>query len=80
MEVNNSHTSWADQWDTKSDYPPETKHNSSSGGADKYKKKVGEGLEKTKTVAASGFRKVKLGTSVGFHWIKDKYQKTTNKN
>uniref|UniRef100_A0A7N0VMH8 CDP-diacylglycerol-glycerol-3-phosphate 3-phosphatidyltransferase n=1 Tax=Kalanchoe fedtschenkoi TaxID=63787 RepID=A0A7N0VMH8_KALFE len=80
MEVNNSYTSWADQWDTRSDYPGEPKHNSGGGGAEKYKKKVGEGLEKTKTVAATGFKKVKVGTSAGLHWIKDKYHKTTSKN
>ncbi|KAL9685344.1 hypothetical protein QQ045_022793 [Rhodiola kirilowii] len=79
-EMNNSYTSWADQWDTKSDYPTEPNHNSSGGRTEKYKMKVGDGLEKTKTAAATGFRKVKIGTSTGLHWIKDKYQKTTNKN
>ncbi|CAM8929654.1 unnamed protein product [Rhodiola kirilowii] len=89
-EMNNSYTSWADQWDTKSDYPTQLNsyngrdeqlvHNSSGGRTEKYKMKVGDGLEKTKTAAATGFRKVKIGTSTGLHWIKDKYQKTTNKN
>ena len=46
----------------------------------KYKQKVGEGLGKTKVVASTDVKKVKEGTTLGFHWIKDKYHKTIQKN
>ncbi|KAL0369797.1 UNVERIFIED_CONTAM: hypothetical protein Sradi_1198000 [Sesamum radiatum] len=72
--------SWADQWDTSSDPLPEKKKSGGGGAAAKYGKKVGEGLGKTKAVASTGVKKVKEGTSVGFRWIKDKYQKTTQKH
>lgn len=65
--------SWADQWDTAADPTPEKKK---SGGAAAYGKKVGE---KTKSAAATSVKKVKEGTSVGFQWIKEKYQKTTKR-
>ncbi|KAG9152814.1 hypothetical protein Leryth_017640 [Lithospermum erythrorhizon] len=75
-------SSWADQWDFNPDPKPlnTKKNNSSGGGMNKYGQKVGEGLGKTKAVAATGFKKVKNGTSAGFSWIKEKYQKTTQKN
>lgn len=66
--------SWADQWD--SDPAPAKKETSSKA---KYGKKLGEGLEKTKAVASTGVKKVKEGTTLGFHWIKDKYNKRTQK-
>lgn len=80
MEAHNScETSWADQWDYGS--PVRATDPKKSGGATaKYSKKVGEGFGKTKAVASTGVRKVKEGASVGFHWIKDKYQKTTQKH
>ncbi|KAL3818655.1 hypothetical protein ACJIZ3_004560 [Penstemon smallii] len=65
--------SWADQWDNGSDHVEEKRK--SGGVAAKYGKKVGEGLGKTKSVASSGVKKVKEGTSVGFQWIKGKCQK-----
>ncbi|KAL6013398.1 hypothetical protein ACLOJK_003896 [Asimina triloba] len=70
-------TSWADQWDYSNPDPvPERKENAKS----KYGKKVGNGLEKTKTVAVTGMKKVKEGTSVGLHWIKEKYNKRNQKH
>lgn len=81
MSGNSSHeTSWADQWDYNPD-PAVYDHSndSSSDSTAKYKQKVVEGLGKTKQVASTGIKKVKEGTSVGFNWIKDKYQKTTQK-
>lgn len=73
-------SSWADQWDFNSEHTSskETKKTSSSNGG--MKVKVGEGLGKTKAVAATGIKKVKHGTSVGLQWIKDKYHKTTQKH
>ncbi|CAI0398976.1 unnamed protein product [Linum tenue] len=75
-------TSWADQWDSGPDpvYHPDLQKTNNGGGAAKYKQKVGDGLGKTKTVALTGMKKVKQGSCVGFHWIKDKYQKTTQKH
>ncbi|XWS51024.1 hypothetical protein CRYUN_Cryun12cG0140900 [Craigia yunnanensis] len=85
MEGNNNSygTSWADQWDYNDPAPAAStgnKKKSSNGGTSaKYKQKVGEGLGKTKAVASTGVKKVKEGTSLGIQWIKDKYQKTTQK-
>ncbi|CAN6578284.1 hypothetical protein ACFX13_039729 [Malus domestica] len=75
----NYETSWADQWDynNNSTYPVEVKGD--GGVAAKCKQKVGEGLVKTKAVASTGAKKVKVGASAGFHWIKEKCQKTTSK-
>ncbi|XP_042497259.1 uncharacterized protein LOC122076046 [Macadamia integrifolia] len=76
-------TSWADQCDYSNPDPvPQTTKTSTNKGGNtvKYGKKVGEGLGKTKAVASTGFKKVKEGTTVGFHWIKDKCHKTTQKN
>ncbi|XVF12154.1 hypothetical protein REPUB_Repub08aG0089900 [Reevesia pubescens] len=88
MEGNNDSygTSWADQWDYNDPAPAVTadkkkKKSSSNGGTTaKYKQKVGDGLGKTKAVASTGVKKVKEGTSLGIQWIKDKYQKTTQKH
>ncbi|THU66745.1 hypothetical protein C4D60_Mb05t17440 [Musa balbisiana] len=69
--------SWADQWDYS---------NHGSGGQVEEKKKKSSGrswksgMEKTKAVAVLGFNKAKEGSSKGFHWIKDKYQKRTQKH
>ncbi|KAG8379043.1 hypothetical protein BUALT_Bualt07G0047200 [Buddleja alternifolia] len=71
--------SWADQWDTTTSDPVPEKKKSGGGAAAKYGKKVGEGFGKTKSAATTGVKKVKEGTSVGFQWIKEKYQKTTQK-
>lgn len=81
MAENNSYeTSWADQWDYNPDPVSHDKKNSTTSSTAKYKQKVGEGLGKTKAVAATGMKKVKEGTSVGFQWIKDKYHKTNQKH
>ncbi|XXG75223.1 hypothetical protein AAC387_Pa07g3779 [Persea americana] len=70
-------TSWADQWDYSNPDPiPEKKESTKA----KYGKKVGDGLGKTKAVATTGMKKVKEGTTFGFHWIKEKYNKKTQKN
>ncbi|KAJ9140370.1 hypothetical protein P3X46_031026 [Hevea brasiliensis] len=81
MNGNSSYeSSWADQWDNNPDVVYDSQNRkSSSSSADKYKQKVGEGLGKTKAVASTGMKKVKEGTITGFHWIKDKYHKTTQK-
>ncbi|XP_057950760.1 uncharacterized protein LOC131145604 [Malania oleifera] len=71
--------SWADQWDDGGKPEPAAETKKSGGATTKYRKKVGEGLGKTKAVASNGMKKVKEGTVVGFQWIKDKYQKTTHK-
>ncbi|GAY36482.1 hypothetical protein CUMW_022360 [Citrus unshiu] len=71
---NGNGNAWADQWDkdnhhnvnpTANYYTPEDKKA-------KYKKKVGEGLDKTKEVAITGMKKAKLGASASFKWIKQK--------
>ncbi|CAN6550641.1 unnamed protein product [Malus baccata var. baccata] len=78
--IPNHENSWADQWDYNPDPLPASVTKSSGGGAKaKYGKKVEEGFGKTKAVAANGMNKVKVGTQFGFHWIKDKCQKTTGK-
>nr|XP_011463394.1 PREDICTED: uncharacterized protein LOC105351248 [Fragaria vesca subsp. vesca] len=81
MAASNSYevTSWADQWDEGPDPYPANYDPSKTSTKAKYTKKAGEGLEKTKSVASSGMKKVKTGAHVGFHWIKDKYHKTTGK-
>ncbi|KAK6249435.1 hypothetical protein SCA6_003440 [Theobroma cacao] len=83
MEGNNSSygTSWADQWDYSDPTPVSTTQNKNTKSSTaKYKQKVGEGLGKTKAVASTGVKKVKEGTSLGIHWIKEKYHKTTQKH
>ncbi|KAL7617936.1 hypothetical protein Lser_V15G00446 [Lactuca serriola] len=80
MALDNSYNSWADQWDPEPEYYngyPGSKSNHGSGNS--IKSKVGEGFDKSKTVATTGMKKVKNGTTLGFHWIKDKYHKTTHK-
>ncbi|URE02403.1 hypothetical protein MUK42_18482 [Musa troglodytarum] len=63
--------SWADQWDYS---------NHGSGGQKSSGSSWKSGMEKTKAVAVLGFNKAKEGSSKGFHWIKDKYQKRTQKH
>ncbi|KAL7133004.1 hypothetical protein ABFS83_12G112000 [Erythranthe nasuta] len=64
-------TSWADQWDPQPLYSnPTTTTNANSG------KLSG----KTKAAASTGVKKVKAGATAGIHWIKHKYQKTTQKH
>ncbi|OVA14345.1 hypothetical protein BVC80_9023g46 [Macleaya cordata] len=79
MERNNSYgASWADQWDYSNPDPiPENNKKTSGGGT---KKKVGEGLGKTKAVATTGVKKVKEGATLGFQWVKDKYKQRTTQN
>ncbi|CAH8390975.1 unnamed protein product [Eruca vesicaria subsp. sativa] len=79
--------SWADQWDNDSAKGGRVgggavARSSGSGPAsnNKYKEKLGQGLDKTKGVASSGFKKLKTGSAIGFRWVKDKYHKTTNKH
>ncbi|KAL5544342.1 hypothetical protein UlMin_008126 [Ulmus minor] len=82
MERDSYETSWADQWDPEPMYSSQsgTGKTNNGGSAGKYKQKVGEGLGKTKAVASTGVKKVKEGATVGFQWIKNKYQKTTQKH
>lgn len=82
MEGNNKAygTSWAEQWDYNNNDPTPAPSVENQKKSAKYKQKVGEGLGKTKAVASTGVKKVKEGTSLGIQWIKDKYQKTTQKN
>ncbi|KAI3973990.1 hypothetical protein MKX01_030566 [Papaver californicum] len=88
MERNNSYgASWdADQWDYHNpDRVSEKKKKkfltlggSGDGeGTNKYGKKIGDGLEKTKQVAITGAKKVKKGATFGFLWVKEKYNKRT---
>ena len=78
MEAHNSDgTSWADQWDYSNPDPVAEKKK--NGSESKFSSKVGDKFDKTKAVASTGMKKVKEGASVGFHWIKNKYQKTTQK-
>ncbi|XP_010550675.1 PREDICTED: uncharacterized protein LOC104821473 [Tarenaya hassleriana] len=77
MEGKNS---WADQWDTSERPEKKAEGGGAWGTSARYKEKVGEGLEKTKSAATSGLKKVKAGTSLGLSWVKDKYHKSTNKN
>lgn len=77
MVLDNSYNSWADQWDSKSEYV--NPYGKKSGTSNTVKSKVGDGFDKTKTVALTGMKKVKQGTTIGFHWIKEKYNKHANK-
>ncbi|KAG7560070.1 hypothetical protein ISN45_Aa05g016270 [Arabidopsis thaliana x Arabidopsis arenosa] len=72
--------SWADQWDKDQSSGKTNDGGDSRGTSAKYKEKVGVGLGKTKAAASSGLKKVKIGTSLGLSWVKDKYNKTTTKN
>ncbi|KAJ0814328.1 hypothetical protein HanPSC8_Chr17g0784351 [Helianthus annuus] len=74
-ELNRRDYIWADHTDTQAVYvvPTHSNHN-------KIKDKLEDGLEKTKVVVATGFKKIKQGSSVGFHWIKHKYQRTPINN
>ncbi|CAI9092815.1 OLC1v1028152C1 [Oldenlandia corymbosa var. corymbosa] len=79
---NTSETSWADQWDPEPAYGNgyySNKNNGSSKTA-KISSKASETFDKTKAVASTGAKKIKEGTRAGFHWIKEKYQKTTQKH
>ncbi|KAI3472540.1 hypothetical protein Pfo_031162 [Paulownia fortunei] len=76
MASNSSYeTSWADQWDPEPLYSYPTHANSDNSSS-----KFSDKLDKTKAVASTGVRKVKAGATAGIHWIKHKYQKTTNKH
>ncbi|KAH7670599.1 hypothetical protein IHE45_10G038400 [Dioscorea alata] len=86
MERNGSFgATWADQWDYGGDsahggYNHNKNNNKKNSGLEKTKAVASTGLQKTKAVASTGFKKVKEGTTLGFHWIKDKYQKKTQKD
>ncbi|XP_033136766.1 uncharacterized protein LOC103842668 [Brassica rapa] len=81
-------TSWADQWDNSAKGGRIGGGAVSGGGGGapstsktaKHKEKLGQGLDKTKALASSGFKKLKTGSAIGFRWVKDKYHKTTNKH
>ncbi|KAG7597550.1 hypothetical protein ISN44_As06g018990 [Arabidopsis suecica] len=82
-------TSWADQWDNSggsarggqvgSGAVVRSSGSGATSNTAKYKEKMGQGLDKTKAVASSGFKKLKTGSAIGFRWVKDKYHKTTHK-
>lgn len=72
-EMDSHGTSWADQWDDG----PDPLNGSNQSKKKSNKDKV---LDKTKTVASSGVKKLKEGTSVSLQWIKTKYNKTTQKH
>ncbi|KAK1317941.1 hypothetical protein QJS10_CPA05g01884 [Acorus calamus] len=83
MERNNSFgNSWADQWDYSNPDPftTESTKSSKNNKGSKARDMVSGGLDKTKAVASTGLKKVKEGTCLGFHWIKDKYNKRTQKH
>ncbi|KAH0457090.1 hypothetical protein IEQ34_014997 [Dendrobium chrysotoxum] len=74
MERSSSYeNSWADQWDYGDDPVLPTGKMNSVGHGGK------NGVEKTKAMAATGLKKMKQGTTSGFNWIKDKYQKRAHK-
>lgn len=83
MESNSSYgTSWADQWDTRRPNPAPVYEKRTLGGRPKgkYAKKMEDGLGKTKAAAARGIMRVKIRATIGVHWIKEKYHKTTTKH
>ncbi|KVI06377.1 hypothetical protein Ccrd_015298 [Cynara cardunculus var. scolymus] len=73
-ELDRRYYLWADQSETKTEYVYPTQSSRS-----KIKDKLEDGFEKTKAVASTGLKKIKRGSTVGFHWMKHKYQKTTHK-
>ncbi|KVH98705.1 hypothetical protein Ccrd_023067 [Cynara cardunculus var. scolymus] len=80
MALDNRYNSWADQWDPEPEYSNRYtggKSNGASGGG--IKSRVGEGFSKSKVAATTGMKKVKKGTTLGFHWIKEKCHKTSHK-
>ncbi|KAJ9560246.1 hypothetical protein OSB04_005406 [Centaurea solstitialis] len=78
MALDNGYNSWADQWDPEPEYSYSGgKSNGGSSGG--IKSKVGEGFGKSKVAAATGMKKVKKGTTLGFHWIKEKCHRTSGK-
>ncbi|KAL2253538.1 UNVERIFIED_CONTAM: hypothetical protein Sindi_0148500 [Sesamum indicum] len=73
-------SSWADQWDPQPTYSYTTITTGSNKSSSKFSDKFGDKLDKTKAVASTGVKKVKAGATAGIHWIKHKYQKTTQKH
>ncbi|KAJ9560245.1 hypothetical protein OSB04_005405 [Centaurea solstitialis] len=69
MALDNRYNSWADQWDPEPEQYNSYHENKSSVG---IKSKVGDGFSKSKAVASTRMKKVKKGTTLGFHWIKEK--------
>ncbi|KAL2253537.1 UNVERIFIED_CONTAM: hypothetical protein Sindi_0148400 [Sesamum indicum] len=82
MALSNSayESSWADQWDPQPTYSYPTTTTASNNSSSKFSDKFGDKLDKTKAVASTGVKKVKAGATAGIHWIKHKYQKTTQKH
>lgn len=74
--------SWAYQWGTREDYDgklsSQVGHGSSSK-MDGVKSAASAGLFKAKAAAVVGAQKVKTGTSLGFRWVKNHYQKRVSK-
>ena len=78
MEANRPYgVTWADQWDYSNPDPIHDDPNNRNGASDKFSGKVADKFHKTKAVTSNGMKKVKEGASVGIHWVKAKYQKTT---
>ncbi|KAG6396522.1 hypothetical protein SASPL_142673 [Salvia splendens] len=74
MASNTSYeTSWAAQWDPEPLYSHPATNTNSGSATSKF-------TGKTKAAASTGVKKVKTGAAAGIHWIKNKYQKTTNKD
>ncbi|KAL5728379.1 hypothetical protein ACHQM5_001471 [Ranunculus cassubicifolius] len=74
--------SWADQWGAGGSYGTEENthqnHGKNESGNKKMaviKTKASAGLDKAKAAAVVGAMKVKGGTSTGFKWMKEQYQK-----
>ncbi|CAN4124297.1 unnamed protein product [Withania somnifera] len=72
---NSYETSWADQWDSNPTYEYKSYNNDKRSGNNNASSKFSNTFGKTKSVATTGVKKVKLGASAGFHWIKDKCHK-----
>ena len=70
--------SWADQWGAGGamvDDDEKTKDNNSSKKKKDAKATAAAGLGKAKAAAMVGAEKIKIGTSVGFKWVKNQCQK-----
>ncbi|GAA0145811.1 hypothetical protein LIER_36199 [Lithospermum erythrorhizon] len=75
-------TSWADQWDPEPVYTNNygSNYSTRTWNSSGFSGKVSDKFGKTKTVASTGMKKVKGGATAGVHWLKNKYQKTTQKH
>lgn len=74
---------WADQWGSYADDREGDDKNTTSkkknNKMSEFKALASAGLDKTKTVAVIGAQKLKTGTSSGFKWVKNQYQKKFSK-